>query len=287
MRRVPGRIYSAAAAGPPLAEKAESMARIRERHANFRAVAKGRVVIIEQDEWESALLAKFLAEAGYTVDVASEARAGFELVRTLLPDCILCDVNLPDIDGFWVARRVRSEPSAVASAPFLLLTDAEDTESRLQGLNVGADMFVTRPFRDEELVAQVGALIGMAKRLRKPRESLAEGPASSPGAAFTGDIAQMSLATVLTLLELERQSGQLSARSDVGSLALLELHEGMLSRAKLDDRTTEPTTVLREVLRWKQGRFSFRSVAVSASDNHETIGRLLIEAMRLEDEAQR
>ncbi|HEY5373624.1 MAG TPA: response regulator, partial [Polyangiaceae bacterium] len=74
-------------------------------------MAKGRILIIEQDEWESTLLAKFLGEAGYEVHVAAEARAGFEKVRELQPDCILCDVNLPDIDGFWVARRVRTEPS--------------------------------------------------------------------------------------------------------------------------------------------------------------------------------
>ena len=80
-------------------------------------------MIIEQDEWESTLLAKFLGEAGYEVDVASEARAGFDMVRALQPDCILCDVSLHDIDGFWVARRVRTEPSLVATAPFLFLTN--------------------------------------------------------------------------------------------------------------------------------------------------------------------
>ena len=148
-------------------------------------MAKGRILIIEQDEWESTLLAKFLSEAGYEVYVANEARAGFDKVRELQPDCILCDVKLPDIDGFWVARRVRTEPSRVASAPFLFLTDAGDVESRLQGLTVGADIYLTRPFRDDEVVAQVGALIDMANRLRKQRDSVtSEAPISTVGAAF-------------------------------------------------------------------------------------------------------
>lgn len=252
-------------------------------------MAKGRILIIEQDEWESTLLAKFLGEAGYEVHVATEARAGFEQVRALEPDCILCDVNLPDIDGFWVARRVRTEPSAVATAPFLFLTNAEDTESRLQGLNVGADIYLTRPFHDEEVVAQVGALIDMANRLRKQRESFtSDGPISSPGAAFTGDIAQMSVATVLTLIELERRSGHLKVRSDTGHIAILELNEGALAAATLDDHEEDPTTVLRETLRWKQGRFTFRSMQVAPlGGDRQTIGGLLIEAMRLEDEARR
>ncbi|HEY3668088.1 MAG TPA: response regulator [Polyangiaceae bacterium] len=252
-------------------------------------MAKGRILIIEADEWESTLLAKFLAEAGYDVQVAAEARAGFEKVRELQPDCILCDVNLPDIDGFWVARRVRTEPSAVATAPFLFLTDADDIESRLQGLNVGADLYLTRPFRNEEVVAQVGAMIDMANRLRKQRESFSsEGPISARGAAFQGDIAQMSVATVLTLLELERRSGHLKVSSDVGRAAVLELHEGALAGATLDEQTQEPTLVLRETLRWKKGRFTFRSAELVAQPgSRQTIGGLLIEAMRLEDEARR
>jgi DNA-binding response OmpR family regulator len=247
------------------------------------------VLIIEQDEWESTLLAKFLGEAGYEVHLASEARAGFDAVRALEPDCILCDVALPDIDGFWVARRVRTESSPVATTPFLFLTNAADIESRLQGLNVGADLYLTRPFHDEEVVAQVGALIDMAKRLKKQRESFTSvGPVSAPGAAFTGDIAQMSVATVLTLLELERRSGHLKVRSDSGKIAVLVLQHGTVSGATLDDQPVEPTPLLREALRWKRGSFSFRSAEIASPDGpRQTIGGLLIEAMRLEDEARR
>src|SRR4029079_883856 len=98
----------------------------------------------------AALLTRFLSEAGYEVHVAGEARAGFDKIRELQPHCILCSVNLPDIDGFWVARRVRTEPTRVATTPFLFLTEADDSESRLQGLNVGAVLYLTTPFRNGE-----------------------------------------------------------------------------------------------------------------------------------------
>jgi len=119
------------------------------------------------------LLGKFLGDAGFQVDFATGAKEGFDKVRALTPDCILCDVTLPDIDGFWVARRVRTEPTAVATTPFLFLTDAEDAESRLQGLHVGADVYITKPFRNEEVVAQVTALIEMVNRLKKQRRRFA------------------------------------------------------------------------------------------------------------------
>jgi DNA-binding response OmpR family regulator len=210
-------------------------------------VARGRVLIIEAEEWEATLLSKFLSEAGYEVHVAGEARAGFDKVRELQPDCILCSVNLPDIDGFWVARRVRTEPTKVATTPFLFLTEADDAESRLQGLTVGADLYLTKPFRNDEVVAQVSALIDMANRLRKQRESFtSDGPASSvSGAAFFGDIAQMSVATVLTLLELERRSGRLKVRGEAGKVALLELTEGKLAAGTLNDQPYNSTALLR------------------------------------------
>jgi two-component system, OmpR family, response regulator len=255
-------------------------------------VASGRVLIIEQEEWEATLLAKFLSEAGYEVHVEGEARSGFDKVRQLQPDCILCSVNLPDIDGFWVARRVRTEPTRVATTPFLFLTEADDSESRLQGLNVGADLYLTKPFRNDEVVAQVGALIDMANRLRKQRDSYSsEGPASSAaGAAFQGDVGQMSVATVLTLLELERRGGQLKVRGEGGQVALLELIDGKFASGTLDQQPCNPTELLREVLRWKKGSFTFRgSQGPIASDSGEQqkIGGLLLEAMRLEDESRR
>jgi DNA-binding response OmpR family regulator len=260
------------------------------RHASVCYVARGRVLIIEAEEWEATLLSKFLSEAGFEVHVAGQARAGFDKVRELQPDCILCAVNLPDIDGFWVARRVRTEPTRVATTPFLFLTEADDAESRLQGLNVGADLYLTKPFRNEEVVAQVSAMIDMANRLRRQRDSIvSDGPASSiSGAAFSGDVAQMSIATVLTLLELVRRSGRLKVRGE-GRVALLELVDGKFASGNLDGKPWASTELLREVLRWKKGQFTFRGANVEASDSGEQqkIGGLLLEAMRLEDESQR
>jgi two-component system, OmpR family, response regulator len=252
------------------------------------AVAKGRVLIIEHDEWEATLLTRFLSEAGYEVEVARSARQGFERTREIEPDCILCNVNLPDVDGYWVARRVRAEPSRVATTPFLFLIEAQDTESRLEGLNVGADLYLDKPFRNEEVVAQVSAMIEMANRLRQQRESFSEGPESEVGgAAIQGDLAQMSIVTVLTLLELERRTGMLKIRDDDSKTAVFELVEGAFARAMVDDEPSDVMPLLSDVVRWKKGNFSFRGGKVLPSTELKKIGGLLLEAMRLEDEAAR
>ncbi len=248
------------------------------------------MLIIEDDEWVSALLAKFLRDEDYLVDTAVEAREGFDKACELLPDCIICDVSLPDIDGFWVARKVRTEQSRVATTPFLFLSSADDTASRLQGLNVGADMYLTKPFRHEEVVAQVGALIDMAERLTEQRDSFSHAPVSSKSSpAFRGDLAQLSVATVFTLLEMERRSGHFKVRDESGRTIVFELCEGALVRVLDDEQPTDALPAIREVVTWKTGRLWFRPepVADPGPDARKSIGMLLLEAVRLEDEAGR
>jgi len=248
-------------------------------------VVKGRVLIIEQDEWTAVLLAKFLAEAGHEVVSEGEARAGFERVLDFQPDCILCSVNLPDIDGFWVARRVRAEPGRVGATPFLFLTDEADGASRLQGLNVGADLFLSRPYRNEEVVAQVTALIEMARRLVHSIRPGSESPPSSQSpTVLQGDLAHVSLSTALTLLELERRSGRFKLRGPEGEVLTLELLDGHFVRAQDEHGERPALDALRQVLRWKTGNFQFRPSVISTGER-QGLSALLLEAMRLEDEA--
>lgn len=246
------------------------------------------MLIIEDDEWVAALLAKFLSDAGYEVHRATEAQDGFKRAQELEPDCIVCDVVLPDIDGYWVARKVRTDASALATTPFLFLTSADDSASRLQGLNVGADAYITKPFRHEEVVAQVGALIDMAERLREQRDSFMDMPVSSrTSPALRGDIAQMSFTTVLTLLEMERRTGRLKVRTDGPRTAAFEISNGELVGSELDAAPADPVAAMREVLKWKEGRFWFRPVEVSVRESRTSIGVLLLEAVRLDDESRR
>jgi CheY-like chemotaxis protein len=185
---------------------------------------------------------------------------------------------------------VRTEPSAVATTPFLFLIEADDVESRLQGLHVGADLYLTKPLRNDEVVAQVGALIEMANRLRKQREAFSsDGPASHRGSAFRGDIAQLSLATVLTLLELERRSGQLKVAGSDGRKGQIELAGGKFAGARVDGLAGAATELLRELLRWKQGSFAFKPDPAQADGDstRQSLTELLLEATRLEDEARR
>ena len=244
-----------------------------------------RVLIIEGDEWESTLLKKYMEEAGYTAEVATGAREGLEKARAQMPDCILCDAVLPDIDGFWVARRLRMEPNLVATIPLVLLASSDDQTSRWQGLTMGADTYVAKPYSAEEVTAQVAALVGMVERIRKTQQTLFEyTPSVRVPDAFHGDIAQLSVSTALSILEMERRTGTLKVTSDHGQ-AVLELADGALLQASLAGRTRDPVSALREVLKWRKGRFSFQPKKTQGGKGARlSLGALMLEALRLEDE---
>src|SRR5262249_24053599 len=150
-------------------------------------MTQGSVLVTDDDEWVANLLATTVREAGYEVLVCKTAQAGLETACAIQPDCIVCYINLPDHDGYWVARNVRTHPSRVAVTPFLFLSGLDDEASRLQGFHVGADVYLTKPIRVDEVIAQIGALVQMANRLRQRRDSMLTLPPGGEAAIIEGD----------------------------------------------------------------------------------------------------
>jgi two-component system, OmpR family, response regulator len=247
----------------------------------------GHVLVIEDDGVVSLLLANAIRGAGFEVTVTGTARGGLDLACTARPDCIVCDITLPDNDGFWVAKNVRTHPSSVSVTPFLFLSGLADHESRLAGFHVGADVYMTKPFRTDEVIAQVCALVQMAARLRGRRDSLIilqEGPRAT---AIEADLSQMSVATLLTVLELERRTGSVEVESK-RRRARLELSGGHVAEGMVGETRVSALMAVRTMLGWKVGRFSFTPApARDAPRPQKSIASLLLEAARLQDEDAR
>jgi DNA-binding response OmpR family regulator len=258
------------------------------------AMSRGLVLVIEDDEWISRLLQSAIREEGYEVMVCISARLGLETAIGQQPDCIVCDVQLPDHDGFWVARNVRTHQSRVSVTPFLFLSGLDDEHSRLEGFHVGADVYISKPFRVDEVVAQIHALVQMASRLRTRRDSMLSIPPSgvAPGSAIEGDLSQMSIATVLTVLEMERRTGTFEVVSKKRR-AQLDIVAGHVTEGTVGGTKVPALTALRTMLAWNVGRFSFvpgeakDAPAQPSGNSGLSLGAFLLEAMRLQDEAAR
>lgn len=250
---------------------------------------RGRVLVVEADEWVTTLVRRFLSDAAYETDNAATARDGFDRALRTMPDLVLSDVVLPDIDGFWLTRRIRSAASRLATTPIVLISQHEDTQARLEGLSLGADVFLSAPFRHEDVIAQVDALMGMARRLRETRDSEhPDSPLSSNGSALHGDVTQISIPTLLTMLEMERRTGVVRVRAVGKANAMIELDEGAVVGTQVGSAVGDPLAVFREVVTWSSGQYSFEPRASKGlSQAGKPTSLLLLEAMRLNDESHR
>jgi two-component system response regulator MprA len=114
-----------------------------------------RILIIEDDQAILKLLQRGLAYEGYTVDVATDGRAGLNLARDHAPDLVILDWMLPGMDGLEVCHRLRMG----GKMPIFMLTAKDTIQDRVQGLDAGADDYMIKPFNLDELLARVRALL--------------------------------------------------------------------------------------------------------------------------------
>lgn len=124
-----------------------------------------RVLLVEDEPGLQLTLSDWLAAEGYAVDIASDGPGALAQARVQTYDTILLDVMLPGIDGFEVARTLRSQG---VGTPILMLTARAQVNDRVTGLSIGADDYLTKPFDVRELLARIEAL-----RRRVPRQSWA------------------------------------------------------------------------------------------------------------------
>ena len=118
------------------------------------AEAKSKILIVEDDLDIAEMLNAYFRVQGYEVFTVNWGEDGVRAAQTVLPNLIILDIRLPDIDGFEVARRVR-EDRRTNEIPIIFLTEKRDRSDILQGLEVGADDYITKPFDVQELRLRV------------------------------------------------------------------------------------------------------------------------------------
>ena len=121
-----------------------------------------RVLVVEDDQDIAQVLQRSLRLEGYEVKLAGDGISALDQVHAFLPDLVILDLGLPRMDGIEVARQLRSDGEDV---PILVLTARDALESRVQGLDTGADDYLVKPFERQELLARMRALL----RRRPPR----------------------------------------------------------------------------------------------------------------------
>ncbi len=139
-------------------------------------MGKSRLLIVEDDGDISNMLKIYFSGLGYDVDVAPRGQEALEKTRQVLPHLIVLDIMLPDIDGYEVCRTLRTSTRS-SHIPVIFLTQKDERSDKLQGLELGADDYITKPFDIEELKLRVQGAIRRSEReaLTDPRSGLPAG----------------------------------------------------------------------------------------------------------------
>jgi DNA-binding response OmpR family regulator len=128
------------------------------------------ILLVDDDSGITEPLSRILEKAGFVVTVATDGEEGLELIRSLRPDLVLLDIELPKLDGRLVLLRVRGDED---QTPIIMLTKYSDIASEVVGFELGADDYIGKPFRGEVVVARMRAVL---RRTRSGQISLARSP---------------------------------------------------------------------------------------------------------------
>lgn len=154
-----------------------------------------KILIVDDEADVTDLLAYNLKAKGFAVEALNDPNASIGVARSLLPDLIILDVMMPDLNGIQICRMLRADPK-LKSVPIIFLTAKAEENDRIQGLETGADDYICKPFSTKELILRVQGL------LRRSGDSPAETPKLLEAGAISMDTERHEVKLAGSPLEL-------------------------------------------------------------------------------------
>ena len=183
------------------------------------SAAPRKILVIEDHPQMRRNIALILQRENFAVEIAENGRAGLEKARASVPDIVLCDIMMPELDGHGVLQALRADPDT-AEIPFIFLTARSERNDQRAGMNLGADDYLTKPVTRDELLAAVHA------RLR--RRDLLEEQFKARLSKFAPDFGNVSRLEALGLSPREAEVlgwvAQGKGNAEIGSILKMTEH---------------------------------------------------------------
>ena len=132
-------------------------------------ISPRKLLVVEDSATQAELLQRLLVNEGYLVTVAGNGREGLARTRELMPDLVLSDIVMPEMTGFELCRRIKSDPR-MKGIPVILLTSLSDPGDVLKGLECGADNFITKPYDESYLLLRIKHML-LSRELLQPEKA--------------------------------------------------------------------------------------------------------------------
>jgi len=233
-----------------------------------------RVLVIDDDVDFAHLVRALLRHVVSQVLIETSSLAGMAAVRAKRPDLILCDVDMPTMNGFELRRRL-VEDATLADVPFMFLSGRTGATEQLQGLRLGATDYIVKPIQPDVLVARV---VHALERTRKA-------PEKAPHLdSLAGDLTVVPMADLVQLLEAGNASGVLELAGG-GLFGRLVLSHGVVVGAHANEQSGEDAALLLVAL--AEGRFRFAAGPIAKGSTLALrVGPLLMDAAWIQDELE-
>jgi CheY-like chemotaxis protein len=252
-----------------------------------------RILVADDDAWILHMVTTVLEKRGYQVDTASDGEEAYQKAIARPPDLLITDVMMPKMDGWKLVKSLRAR-SEFALIPVIFLSALSSDDDRIRGFRLGADDYLPKPFRFEELDLRVAKTLRhrqsveqAASRQITQSDGVPTKRAAEGASGLGGDLGQLGLSSLLTLLDMERKSGILVLRdADSQATGRIFLRTGRVIAARIDGRSSPVNEeCVYHLLRWKAGTFEFDQSEVDMKDEiGTTTTHLLMEGARRLDE---
>ncbi len=184
----------------------------------------GNILVVEDEVDIQEIVTYNLEKAGFTVAAVETGEAALDLIREGIPDLVVLDLMLPEIDGLEVCRHLKQD-AATRDLPILMLTARAEEVDRVVGLELGADDYVVKPFSPRELVLRVQAILRRLAEGRdsatpeSDREAMRFGPLTIDQAAHrvtvSGDVLALTSTEFSLLVTLAERRGRVQSREEL------------------------------------------------------------------------
>jgi len=179
-----------------------------------------QLLMIEDDTRLAQMVGEYLRNAGFGFAHAANGGAGLILLPQVVPNLVILDLMLPDMDGLDVCRRIRALPNDSAQVPVLMLTAKGDPMDRIVGLELGADDYLTKPFEPRELLARIRAILrrqqdGAQLRTQVLRFGTLEIDRDARTVAVGAHICELTSYQFDLLLTLAERAGRVLSRDQI------------------------------------------------------------------------
>jgi DNA-binding response OmpR family regulator len=181
----------------------------------IHAVVKAKILVVDDEPDAVELVAFNLRQAGHSVTTAADGSEALQKARTQLPDLVVLDVMLPEMDGFEICKLLRHDP-ATARMPIIMLTAKAAEVDRVLGLELGADDYLTKPFSPRELMLRVKKVLGRSNPTPEARETMRFGDllidVPKHIVSWRGKSIELTATEFRLLTILARRSGRVQSR---------------------------------------------------------------------------